>query len=137
MEDSSASPAPSQRAPYRITQSSQPAWRETDIRKELTNCLTVCTRGRRGGRYRRDDLCGNIGRHRRATHRPKGTETNDECAKSEHSHVKADELCQQVEVCWLWFCTRCCQHRVDLTPMVGLVVEELNNAEGFRLLDPR
>jgi len=50
--------------------------------------------------------------------------------------MKADKLCQHVEVCWLWFCTRCCQHRVDLTPMVGLVVEELNNTECFRLLDP-
>ena len=39
-EDLSASPAPSQRAPHRITQSSQPAWREMAIRKELTNCLT-------------------------------------------------------------------------------------------------
>src|SRR5262249_53387649 len=40
MEDLSASPAPSQRDPCRITRSSQPAWRETATRREPTN-LTV------------------------------------------------------------------------------------------------
>jgi hypothetical protein len=41
-----------------------------------------------------------------------------------------------MKVSRLWFCTRCRQHRVDLTPMVGLVIEELSNTERFWLLDP-
>lgn len=47
-----------------------------------------------------------------------------------------NRLCQHRKVRRLWFCARCREHGVDLTPMVGLVVEELNNTECFRLLDP-
>jgi hypothetical protein len=46
------------------------------------------------------------------------------------------ELCQHMKVRRLWFCTRCRQHRVDLTSMVGLVIEELNGTERLWLLDP-
>jgi hypothetical protein len=41
-----------------------------------------------------------------------------------------------MKVSRLWFCTRCRQHRVDLTSMVGLVIEELNGTERLWLLDP-
>ena len=48
----------------------------------------------------------------------------------------SEQAMQHMKVSRLWFCTRCRQHRVDLTPMVGLVIEELNNTECFWLLDP-
>ena len=46
------------------------------------------------------------------------------------------KLCQHLNVRWLWVCAGCRQHRVDLTPVVSLMVEELNSTEGFWLLDP-
>jgi hypothetical protein len=58
---------------------------------------------------------------------------------AESHRVEADtahKLCQHMKVSRLWFCTRCSQHRVDLTSMVGLVIEELNNTERLWLLDP-
>lgn len=50
--------------------------------------------------------------------------------------LQANKLCQHMKVRRLWFCTRGRQHRVNLTPMVGLVIEELNNTECSWLLDP-
>ena len=48
----------------------------------------------------------------------------------------AHKLREHMKVSRLWFCTRCRQHRVDLTSMVGLVIEELNSTERLWLLDP-
>jgi hypothetical protein len=71
----------------------------------------------------------------RTIDRPRATASG--VARQPRKEPMADKLWQHRKVCWLWFCTRCCQHRVDLTPVVGLVVEELNSTESFWLLDSR
>ena len=63
-------------------------------------------------------------------------ETQEFCNSRFHPN-KSDKLWQHRKVSWLWFCARCSQHRVDLSPVVGLVVEEFNSTESLWLLDPR
>lgn len=39
------------------------------------------------------------------------------------SELTPVNLCQEINVGRLRLCARCCEHRVDLTAMMGLVVE--------------
>jgi hypothetical protein len=49
----------------------------------------------------------------------------------------ANKLWQHRKVGWLWLCARSCQHCVDLTSVVGLVIEEFSRAERRWSFHPR
>ena len=89
----------------------------------------------RAGRLKRAISSGSLAANNQRDSR-KVTVRPEEAVQDERLDI-ADKLWQHRKVSWLWFCTRCCQHRVDLTPVVGLVVKELNNTESLWLLDPR